>query len=61
MISGFGRDSVNRTTQSPAEGHSFCGEFDTGVTMDRGERDEISSFEGTNSAVNTFHQLQPEA
>ena len=39
---GCGRNSVNRATQSPAQVHSFCGELDAGVVMDRGERDEIS-------------------
>ena len=58
---GCGRSSVNRATQSPAEGHSFCGELDAGIVMDRGERDEISRVDGTNSGVNTCHRLQPEA
>ena len=50
---GRGRNSVNRATQSLAEGHSFCGEHDAGVAMDRGGRGEISRVESTNSGVNT--------
>ena len=30
---GRGRNSVNRATQSPAEGHSICGEHDAGNAM----------------------------
>ena len=52
---GRGRRSVIWATQSPAEGHSFCGEHNAGVAMDRGERDEISRAESTNSGVNTCH------
>ena len=55
-----GRNSVNKATQSPAEGHSFCGEHDAGVAMDRGECDQISRVVSTNSGVNTCHRLQPE-
>ena len=51
---GRGRNSVNRATQSPAEGHSFCGEYER-VAMDRGKCDEISRVESTNSGVNTCH------
>ena len=58
---GRGRNSVNKATQSPAEGHSFCGEHDAGVAMDRGERGELSRVESTNSGFNTCHLLQPEA
>ena len=58
---GCGRNSVNRATQSSAEGHYFCGELNAGVAVDRGERDEISRVEDTNSGVNTCHRLQPEA
>ena len=49
---GRGRKSVTR---------AFCGELDACVTMDRGERDETSRVESTNSGVNTCHRLQPEA
>ena len=31
---GRGIRSVNWATQSPAEGHSFCGEHDAGAAMD---------------------------
>ena len=61
LDTGCGRNSVNRATQSTAKGHSFCGELNAGVAMDRGEHDEISRVEGTNSGVNTCHRLQPEA
>ena len=54
---GRGRNSVNRATQSPAEVHSYCGEHDDGVAMDRGERDETSRVESTNSGVNTCHLI----
>ena len=50
-----GSNSVSRATQSSAESHSFCGELNAGVEMDRGERDEISRVEGTNSGVKTCH------
>ena len=53
---GRGRNSVNKATQSPAEGHSFCGEHDAGVAMDRGERGELSRVESTNSGFNTCHR-----
>ena len=53
---GRGRSSVNRATQSPAEGHSFCGELVAGVAMDRGERDEISRVQRINSGVNTCNR-----
>ena len=52
---GRGWNPVNRATQSPAEGRSFCGEHDAGIAMDRGERDEISRVKSTNSGVNTSH------
>ena len=52
---GRGRISVNRSTQSPAKVHSFCGKLDAGVTMDRGERDEKSRVENAYSGVNTCH------
>ena len=35
---GRGRNSVNKATQSPAEGHSFCGEHDAGVANYRESR-----------------------
>ena len=31
-----------RVFLNQAEGHSFCGELDAGVAMDRGDRDKIS-------------------
>ena len=31
-----------QTKTSSAEGHSFCGELDAGVAMERGDRDKIS-------------------
>ena len=52
---GCEKKSVDRATQSSEESHSFCGELKAGVAMDRGERDEISRVEGTNSRVNTCH------
>ena len=52
---GSATNSVNRATQSSAEGHFVYGELDAGVASDRGERDEISRVESTNSGVNTRH------
>ena len=52
---GRGRNSANSATQLPAEGHSFCGELDAGVAMDREERDELSRVESTNSGVKACH------
>ena len=50
---GLGRTSVSRVTRPSAEGHPFCGDLDAGIAMERGERDEISRVEGTNSGINT--------
>ena len=50
---GRGGSSVNRVTRSSTEGHPPCSEFDDGVAMDRGKRDEISGVEGTDSGIDT--------
>ena len=42
---GRGGSSVNQVTRSPTEGHPPSSEFDAGVAMDRGKRDEISGVE----------------
>ena len=47
--------SVGLPSHQPVEGHSFSYEHDAGVAMDRGERDETSRVESTNSGVNTCH------
>ena len=47
--------SVGLPSHQPVESHSFCCEHDAGVAMDRGERDETSRVESTNSGVNTCH------
>ena len=52
---GRGRNSVNRVTQSSAEGHPFRGELDASCAVDRVKRDEISRADGTNSGINTCH------
>ena len=52
---GRGRNSVNRVTRLSAEGHTFRGELDAGVAVDRGKCDEISSVGGTNSGINTCY------
>ena len=45
----------HQTKASSAEGHSFCGELDAGVAMDRGDRDKISRVENTNSGFIICH------
>ena len=50
---GCGGSSVNWVTQSPTEGQPPSSEFNAGVAMDRGKRDEISGVEGTESGIVT--------
>ena len=52
---GRGGSSVNRVTRSSTEGHPPSSEFNTGVAMDGGKRDEISGVEGTNSGIDTCY------
>ena len=49
---GRGRNSVDRTTRSPAEGHPLGDKHNVGVTMDRGERNKTSGVEDTDGGVN---------
>ena len=58
---GRGGSSVNRITRSQTEGHPPSSEFNAGVAMDRGKRDEISGVEGTDSGIDTGYRLQQEA
>ena len=39
---GYGRNWVDRTTGSPAEGDALSSEYDAGSEMDRGEYNEVS-------------------
>ena len=48
---GRGRNSVDRTTRSSAEGDHLGSEHDVGVAMDRGDFDEISGIEDTNGGI----------
>ena len=50
---GPGGSSVNRVTRSSTEGHPPSSKFNAGVPMDRGEYDEISGVEGTDSGIDT--------
>ena len=45
--------SVDRDTRSPTEGHPPSSEFNAGVEMDRGKRDETWGVEGTESGIDT--------
>ena len=50
---GRGGSSVNRITRSSAEGDPSGSEFNSGVAMYGGKRDEISAVEGTGSGIDT--------
>ena len=50
---GRGGISVNRVTRSSTEGHPPGSDFNAGVAMDGGKRDEISGVEGTDSGIDT--------
>ena len=54
---GRGRNSVNRITQSLAEGDHLGSEYDVGVAMDRRECDEISGVQDTNGGVDIRYRL----
>ena len=45
---GCGRDSVDRTTGSPAEGDALSSEYDVSSEMDRREYNEISGGDDAN-------------
>ena len=53
LYMGRGGRSVNRVTRSSTEGHPPSSEFNAGVEMDRGKRDEISGAEGTESGIDS--------
>ena len=42
-----------RSIGLPTEGHPPSSEFNAGIAMDRGKRDEISGVEGTDSGIDT--------
>ena len=46
---GYGRNSVDRTTGSPAEGDALSSEYDVGSEMDRRENNEVSGSNDANS------------
>ena len=50
---GRGGSSANRVTRSSTEGHLPGSEFNAGVAMDGGKRDETSGVEGTDSGIDT--------
>ena len=52
---GRGGSSFNRITRSLAEGDPPGSEFNTGVAIDGGKRDEISGVEGTDSGIDTHY------
>ena len=45
---GYGRNSVDRTTGSPAEGDALSSEYDVGSEMDRREYNEVSGSDDAN-------------
>ena len=45
---GYGRNSVDRITGSPAEGDALSSEYDAGSEMDRREYNEVSGSEDAN-------------
>ena len=45
---GYGRNSVDRITGSPAEGDALSSEYDAGSEMDRGEYNEVSGSKDAN-------------
>ena len=51
LSKGRGRNSVDRITRSSAEGDHLGSKHNVGVAMDRGERDEISGIEETDSGI----------
>ena len=48
---GRGRNSVDRITRSLAEGDHLGSDHNVGVAMNRGELDDISGIEDTDSGI----------